>query len=35
MASAIAMIMAVVQLAVVAVVLAARGRLYRGAGSRP
>jgi putative spermidine/putrescine transport system permease protein len=34
MASAIAMIMAVVQLAVVAVVLAARGRLYRGAGSR-
>jgi putative spermidine/putrescine transport system permease protein len=35
MASAIAMIMAVVQLAVVAVVLAARGRLYRGPGSRP
>jgi putative spermidine/putrescine transport system permease protein len=34
MASAIAMIMAVVQFAVVAVVLAARGRLYRGLGSR-
>ena len=34
MASAIAMIMAVVQLAVVAVVLGARGRLYRGPGSR-
>jgi putative spermidine/putrescine transport system permease protein len=34
MASAIAMIMAVVQLAVVAVVLGVRGRLYRGPGSR-
>jgi putative spermidine/putrescine transport system permease protein len=34
MGSAIAMIMAVVQLAVVAVVLAARGRLYRGPRSR-
>jgi putative spermidine/putrescine transport system permease protein len=34
MASAIAMIMAVVQLAVVAVVLGARGRLYRRPGSR-
>jgi putative spermidine/putrescine transport system permease protein len=35
MASAIAMIMAVVQFAVVAVVLAVRGRLYRGPGGRP
>ena len=34
MASAIAMIMAVVQLAVVGVVLGLRGRLYRGPGRR-